>query len=121
MTEDGDAKARIDKSFSPKNRPFIETALDHMEELMTEVVYDIDKTTRDRRKNHGDFREQAKVTQLVKDIMHASPNWFSLSYTQKEGLEMIVHKIGRILAGDPNHLDHWVDIEGYARITKERL
>ena len=36
-------------------------------------------------------------------------------------LEMIVHKIGRILAGNPNHLDHWVDVEGYARITKERL
>ena len=40
-----------------------------------------------------------------------------LSDTQKESLEMIVHKIGRILAGDPSFQDHWDDIAGYAKIA----
>ena len=34
---------------------------------------------------------------------------------------MIVHKIARILAGDPNHADHWHDIAGYAILVEERI
>ena len=44
-----------------------------------------------------------------------------MSFEQREGLEMIAHKVGRILAGNPSFPDHWFDIEGYARITRERL
>jgi hypothetical protein len=40
---------------------------------------------------------------------------------QVEALEMIAHKIGRILSGDPNHQDHWDDIAGYAKLVSERL
>jgi hypothetical protein len=36
-------------------------------------------------------------------------------------LEMIAHKIGRVLAGDPNHADHWDDIAGYARLVARRV
>ena len=34
---------------------------------------------------------------------------------------MIAHKIGRILAGDPNHIDHWLDIAGYATLVAKEL
>ena len=34
---------------------------------------------------------------------------------------MILHKIGRILAGDPNHKDHWVDIAGYANLPIKEI
>ena len=33
-----------------------------------------------------------------------------LNDAQTEALDMIFHKIGRILAGDPNFRDHWQDI-----------
>ena len=36
-------------------------------------------------------------------------------------IAMILRKIGRINAGDPNEPDHWLDLEGCARITRERL
>lgn len=39
----------------------------------------------------------------------------------REALEMIAHKIGRILAGDPAYDDSWVDIAGYATRVAERL
>ena len=34
---------------------------------------------------------------------------------------MIAHKIGRILNGDPNYADSWVDIAGYAQLVANEL
>ena len=74
----------------------------------------------ERGKTHGDFTNHATTTQFLKATMHDSSDWSMLSYVQKEALEMIAHKIGRILAGNPNHKDHWNDIAGYARLVAER-
>lgn len=53
--------------------------------------------------------------------MAKSPKWRSLDPDQKEALEMIVHKIGRILNGDPDYADSWHDIAGYAKLVEDRL
>lgn len=47
--------------------------------------------------------------------------WDSLSSDQQEALEMIAHKIARILNGNPNKIDSWEDIAGYAILVAERL
>lgn len=80
---------------------------------------DLDQILRQREKQHGRFCDHAVITQSFKQIAHDSPGWDRLTDTQREGVEMILHKLGRILAGDPNHHDHWDDIGGYARITRE--
>ena len=54
-------------------------------------------------------------------VEQGAQNWKSLSEVQKEALEMIQHKIGRILAGNPDHKDHWDDIAGYAKLVSDRL
>lgn len=74
-----------------------------------------------RKMTHGDFTDHARIAQNLKDVMRIEASWNSLRATQKEALEMIQHKIARILAGDPDFEDHYADIEGYARITRERL
>lgn len=75
----------------------------------------------ERGKQHGDFTEHARITQLLKKVMYSTANWQNISSVQNEALEMIAHKIGRILAGNPNHKDHWDDIAGYARLVSQRL
>ena len=40
---------------------------------------------------------------------------------QKEALFMIAHKIGRIINGDPDYADSWIDIAGYAKLVGDRL
>ena len=40
---------------------------------------------------------------------------------QDEALNMICSKIARIVNGDPNHLDNWRDIAGYATLVADRL
>ena len=40
---------------------------------------------------------------------------------QVEALEMIAHKIGRIINGDHSYSDSWHDIAGYAKLVADRL
>lgn len=80
-----------------------------------------DKLLKEREKTHGKFSDHARYTQRLKNVMHdeedaANPGWGKLNVMQREALDMIVHKIGRILAGDPNDADHWEDIAGYAKL-----
>jgi hypothetical protein len=73
-----------------------------------------------RKTTHGDFAEQAKVTQALKNaltqalIKRAMNNQPQLSPMQRESLDMIMLKVARIVAGDANFADHWDDIAGYA-------
>ena len=76
---------------------------------------------KERGLTHGDYTDHAEITQGLKYVMAGARNWDRLTAVQRETLEMVAHKIGRILAGDPTFKDHWDDIEGYVRLTVERL
>ena len=80
-----------------------------------------DQLLAERGKTHGDYSVHAKITQTIKSVMRASPNWDKLTPVQKETLEMNAHKVGRVLSGDPDHIDHWDDIAGYAKLVSNRL
>lgn len=75
----------------------------------------------ERESRYGNFIMHAQITQDLKLIMAACRGWSKLSFDQKESLEMIAHKIGRILNGDPNYEDSWRDIAGYATLVADRL
>jgi len=74
----------------------------------------------ERGARYGVFKDHAEITQRLKVSMHHG-NWGGLDPDQKEALEMICHKIGRILNGDPNYADSWDDIAGYAKLVGDRL
>lgn len=81
----------------------------------------IEETLQERGKRYGDFTGRARITQDIKHAMYRAPNWNELSDDKKEALDMIAHKIGRILNGDPNYHDSWFDIIGYAKLIADGL
>jgi hypothetical protein len=81
----------------------------------------ITQTLTERGKRYGKFVGHAKVTQDLKSVMHTNAGWTRLADDQKEALEMVAHKIGRILNGDPDYDDSWVDIAGYTKLVADRL
>lgn len=81
----------------------------------------IDDTLKERGNRYGEFKEHARITQNIKRSMADSPNWETLSDDKKECLEMIAHKLGRILNGDPEYDDSWHDIIGYTRLVEKEL
>lgn len=81
---------------------------------------DITATLAERGKRYGQFTQHAKITQDLKRAMQQG-NWQRLSDDQREALEMVAHKIGRILNGDPDYHDSWHDLVGYAKLVADRL
>ena len=81
----------------------------------------IEDTLADRGSKYGSFVGHAAITQNIKRAMENSYNWNKLPDNMKEALEMVAHKIGRILNGDPEYKDSWVDIEGYVHLVSVTL
>ncbi len=81
----------------------------------------INEILQERGNRYGSFEGHAAITQGIKEVMYCSPKWKSLSWSQKESLEMVAHKIGRILNGDPDYKDSWVDIVGYVQLVVNQL
>lgn len=71
-----------------------------------------------RQKTHGDFAEQAKVAQELKRAIVTASQYPRMTDSQKEALAMILHKVSRIVCGNPDEPDHWDDITGYATLGK---
>lgn len=65
------------------------------------------------------FEYMSKASQELKGCL--IPVRGELPDTHLEALDMICHKIARILAGDPNEPDHWHDIAGYATLVEKEI
>lgn len=71
---------------------------------------------------YGPYRDNAELTQnLYRVILNARLGKNAFSPTQSEALHMICHKIARLTIGDPNHIDGWDDIAGYASLEAKEL
>lgn len=73
----------------------------------------------ERQKVHGEFKTHAEISQYLKCAIRRHDG--KLNDSQQEALEMICHKIARILNGEPNYKDHWDDIAGYATLVSREL
>jgi hypothetical protein len=81
----------------------------------------IDNILQERGETHGPFPSGAAISQALKRVLHMNENWHHLASDQREALDMICHKMARILNGDPNFDDHWKDVAGYATLVANRL
>jgi hypothetical protein len=87
----------------------------------TEPVQTIDQVLTERGKRYGKFKDHARITQDLKDVMRSTNGWEKLSPSQKEALEMTAHKIGRILNGGPSYADNFIDLAGYNQLVADEL
>jgi hypothetical protein len=85
---------------------------------MTTTISD---TLAQRGERYGKFEEHARIAQALKECMRMQDGWARLRPDQREALEMVAHKVARILNGDPNYHDSWTDIAGYAELVAARL
>ncbi len=74
-----------------------------------------------RGSRYGSFTDNARLAQSFKLILRHCPEWNSLASEHKEAIEMIMHKLSRIVCGDPTYKDSWVDIAGYATLVADTL
>ena len=84
---------------------------------------DIDETLNNRAKDYGKFIQGAEIMQMLKRMVHnyIELRGTKLAFDQREAIDMIIHKLGRIINGNPDKVDTWVDIAGYAKLVADRL
>ena len=84
---------------------------------------DVKATLAERGDRYGTFDGHAEIAQRLKGITRhfEAVRACDLHPDQREALEMIMHKVARILNGDTNYIDNWVDIAGYATLVADRL
>lgn len=87
------------------------------------LVTGVDDILAQRGLRYGKFKDRAQLCQELKRVMvrHAEALGTTFTDSQWESLEMIAHKIARIVNGDPNHVDSWLDIAGYAKLIADEL
>ena len=73
--------------------------------------------TQERNTTHGDFTENARISQELKLTMRSTGH--VLSDVHQEAVDMISLKLSRIASGHANFRDHWDDIAGYAHLAAE--
>ena len=83
-------------------------------------IMELKEVLEERGKNYGPFEDHARITQNIKRAIFKNDKNLLLD-SQREALEMIAHKIGRIVNGDPNYADSWRDIAGYATLIVKEL
>lgn len=78
-----------------------------------------EQLTEERGKTHGDFEDNARISQELKDIFREEMNRSGVVCNDVlyEALDMIALKLSRILSGQPHFKDHWDDIAGYAHLA----
>ena len=81
---------------------------------------DIQNTLEERGNRYGTFEDNAALCQELKDAIHARMD-DTFTAVHKEALDMICHKIARIVNGDPDSIDSWHDISGYATLVVDHL
>lgn len=94
-----------------------------MSDQEKDTMSNVDTILTERGNRYGVFTGHAHVTQDFKACLrkHLTARSKVLAEDQQEALDMIFHKIGRIVNGDADYDDSWVDIAGYAKLVGDRL
>lgn len=82
---------------------------------------DIQEVLDERGSRYGQFERNAMVSQLLKSVLFETKKDVFLEHYQREALDMIAHKLARIVCGDPNYADSWLDIAGFAMLVANIL
>lgn len=77
---------------------------------------DVQETLAQRQVTHGDFKHNAAASQALKRCVEEHMG-VTMTDVQIEALHNICQKIARIITGNPNERDHYIDIAGYATLA----
>jgi hypothetical protein len=92
-----------------------------MPETAPAAEVSIGEVLQERENRYGTFESNARTCQLFKNVLHAQHGWYELSYVQREALEMMMHKVSRLVNGDSTYLDTVIDIAGYNQLMLEHM
>ena len=112
---------RLEFAVADGDMKMVSQAMSDFRKAMKQEGTDIKAMLAGREARYGSFEGHARISQDLKEVMHERSGWDRLKPDQREALEMVQHKVARILNGDPTYADNWIDIAGYATLVANRL
>lgn len=112
---------RLEFAVADGDMKMVSQAMSDFRKAMQQEGTDIKAMLAGREARYGSFEGHSEISQLLKKVICFHAAFDDLKSDQKEALEMIAHKVARILNGDPNYADNWIDIAGYATLVANRL
>jgi hypothetical protein len=90
------------------------------------MTTEVTQVLENRGKRYGAFVANAEITgAFLRLLLYYSErrgdDALNVETPQFKALLMIITKFSRILNGDPEYLDNWVDIAGYAQLVVNHL
>lgn len=102
----------------PEELPFVDDGDDDKPDCDSKLGnFVVDDTLSQRQSQYGEFKDVADTTQKLMSFLTGN----GYTCVQLESLHMICSKLARIAHGDPNHIDSWHDIAGYATLVVNDL
>lgn len=97
--------------------------LDHLKPTITQAVKGETgaDTIKARESVYGPFEVHAEAEQDILEAVQKQPGWAKLNKVQKSAMQMIVHKMARILNNSADYDDNWHDISGYATLAEKDI
>ena len=94
-----------------------------IEDWRAEADTEVDAILNARGSNYGSFEGVAGFAQVMKGLIRDTQDGRGayLPADQCEALDMIASKIARIVNGNADYVDSWIDIAGYATLVADRL
>ncbi len=108
--------AEVDRSLEAEDR---NTGTEAVEAQVVAQATDVEKLLTTRNTTHGDFDNNARVSQALKRTFRAELGWELLIDTEREAMDMIALKFSRILSGKSLEKQHWEDVVGYAKLAEK--
>ena len=98
-----DVLTQIKPTAQPVNKP-------------TPKIQSTEEILAERGSRYGKFSDNSRTTQAMKRVFKTGTSFAQLSDSQLEVLDMVAHKISRIINGDPKYLDSWQDMIGFTQL-----
>lgn len=87
---------------------------------MTADTTEVSAVLSQRGSRYGRFIYVSAVYAKIREAMYFNGT-DRYSPSQLHAIDAIAMKMARIATGDPNYLDNWVDIQGYAKLEQDIL
>lgn len=92
-----------------------------MRPIITPLTNSVANTLKSRGKVRGDFAEDARIAQGIKQLFRSGQSWARMNDTQREAADQMAIKLARAVNGDPSDPENWHDIQGYGKLVEDRL
>jgi glucan phosphorylase len=80
----------------------------------------VNEILEERGSRYGDFNKLSRLSQSIKDVYYINQKE-NVTPAMSEAIEMIIHKLARIINGDPYYKDNFIDIQGYCQLYLDEL